>query len=93
MRGGQNRKSVEEHIADGTYRADRHGLMPERDSEILGIMKSALYKKFKKLDKILEQDVTKENVNYYLSVIKTYDAISRNPAQPKAAEKPGKMEL
>jgi hypothetical protein len=94
-RGGQNKKSIEQHIADGTYRADRHGLKKEDDSEVLAKMKFALYSKFLKLDKALDgsEIPDKEAISYYLSVIKTFDAISKNPAQPKDGGKPDRMEL
>jgi hypothetical protein len=96
MRGGQNKKSIEQHIADGTYRKDRHGLLSEDDSVVLGKMKYALYQKFSKLDKILNEtevkDIAKETISYYLSVIKTFDSISKNPSQAKEI-KSDKMEL
>jgi hypothetical protein len=96
MRGGQNKKSIEEHIANGTYRADRHGLLNEDDAMVLAKMKYALYQKFHKLDKLLNEtdinDITKENVNYYLAIIKTFDSISKNPSQQKEI-KSDKMEL
>jgi len=36
MAGGWNKKSIEDHIADGTYRADRHGPLPQA---ALGLVK------------------------------------------------------
>jgi hypothetical protein len=99
LRGGQNKKSVEQHLADGTYRADRHGLRASDDSEILQKMKHALFQKFKKVDKFLNEAdvgaVTKDNVNYYLSVIRAFDIITRNPTSGKkdGGPKDGKMEL
>jgi hypothetical protein len=99
MRGGQNKKSVEQHMAEGTYRADRHGMLPGNDSEALQKMKQALFRKFKKVDAFLEKAdvgaVTKDNVSYYLSVIRTFDTITRNPTPGKkeAGAENGKMEL
>jgi hypothetical protein len=59
-------------------------------------MKYALYQKFIKLDKILNEnevkDITRETVNYYLAVIKAFDSISKNPSQAKEI-KSDKMEL
>jgi hypothetical protein len=96
MRGGQNKKTIEQHIADGTYRADRHGLLDTDDSEVLKKMKQALYHKFKKIDVFLNKadmnSISKDNVNYYLSVIKTFDAISKNPIK-KESDTDNKMEL
>jgi hypothetical protein len=96
MRGGGNKKSIEQHIQDGTYRADRHGLLSEEDHVVLAKMKFALYKKFSKLDRILNEtevkDISKETINYYLAVIKTFDSISKNPSQNKEM-KSDKMEL
>jgi hypothetical protein len=103
MRGGQNKKSVEQHLAEGTYRADRHGLRESGDAEVLQKMKYALYKKFKKVDEFLDKTetnaVTKETVSYYLSVIKTFDIITKNPTpnpgpnKKEAGSENGKMEL
>jgi hypothetical protein len=99
MRGGKNKKSVEQHIAEGTYRADRHGLRDTGDAEVLQKMKYALFQKFKKVDKFLDQTeigaITKDNVSYYLSIIKTFDVITRNPTSGKKEAGPanGKMEL
>jgi hypothetical protein len=96
MRGGHNKKSIEQHIAEGTYRADRHGLIAEDDSVVLAKMKYALYQKFNKLNKILDttdiNDIDKGTISYYLSVIKTFDSISKNPTQQQE-KKPDKMEL
>jgi hypothetical protein len=99
MRGGQNKKTVEQHVAEGTYRADRHGLRASDDAEVLQKMKYALNKKFQKLDKFLDQTeigaIEKDTVSYYLSVIKTFDTITKNPtpAKKEAGPKDGKMEL
>jgi hypothetical protein len=103
MRGGQNKKSVEQHIAEGTYRADRHGLRASDDAEVLQKMKYALYKKFKKVDEVLDKTeisaISKDTVSYYLSVIKTFDVITKNPIPSPASNKKeagsenGKMEL
>jgi hypothetical protein len=99
MRGGQNKKTVEQHVANGTYRADRHGLRASGDAEVLQKMKYALFQKFKKVDAFLDKTeigaITKDNVNYYLSIIKTFDVITRNPTSGKkeAGSENGKMEL
>jgi hypothetical protein len=99
MRGGQNKKPVEQHVAEGTYRADRHGLLDAGDAEVLQKMKYALYKKFKKVDEFLDKTeigaITKDNVNYYLSLVRTFDIITKNPAPSKkdTGPKDGKMEL
>jgi hypothetical protein len=99
MRGGQNKKSVEQHVADGTYRADRHGLREDDDVEVLKKMKYALYKKFQKIDAFMDKTeigaITKETVSYYISVIKTFDVITKNPSPNKkeTVAKDGKMEL
>jgi hypothetical protein len=99
MRGGQNKKSVEQHVAEGTYRADRHGLRASDDAEVLQKMKYALHKKFKKIDEFLDKTdigaIPKDLVSYYLSIIKTFDVITKNPAPSKkeTGSKDGKMEL
>jgi hypothetical protein len=103
MRGGQNKKTLEQHVAEGTYRADRHGLRDTGDAEVLQKMKYALYKKFKKVDEVLDKTeigaIDKDTVSYYLSVIKTFDIITKNPTpnhalnKKEAGSKDGKMEL
>jgi hypothetical protein len=97
MRGGHNKKSVEEHLRDGTYRADRHGPRAIGDAEILRKMKQALYAKFQKIDQALEEKeidaVTKENVNYYISVIRAFDSITKSPVKKEGAAVDGKAEL
>jgi hypothetical protein len=97
MRGGQNKKSIEQHIEDGTYRPDRHGLLNEDDSIVLSKMKYALYRKFQNLDKILDKteinSISRDNVNYYISIIKTFDSISKNPNQTKLKHENDKDEL
>jgi hypothetical protein len=103
MRGGQNKKTLEQHLADGTYRADRHGLRASDDAEVLQKMKHALFQKFKKVDKFLDQAdtsaISKDTVSYYLSIIKTFDIITKNPTpnpalnKKEAGSENGKMEL
>jgi hypothetical protein len=97
VRGGHNKKSVEEHIQKGTYRADRHGTVFKDDAEALRKMKQALYKKFQKIDKALEgkelDDITKDNVNYYISVIKAFDSITKSPVKTEDDDWEGKEEL
>jgi hypothetical protein len=98
MRGGAGKKSVEQHLEDGTFRADRHGIIDEKDSEILGKMKNALYQKFKRLDKHLNETdlsaVSRDEVNYYLSIVKTYNSITKNPNRKETeSEKQNKPEL
>ena len=97
MRGGHNKKSVEQHLRDGTYRADRHGPLAMDDAEILRKMKQALYQKFQKIDRALEEkkidDVTKENVNYYISVIRAFDSITKSPVKKEDGAADGKAEL
>jgi hypothetical protein len=93
MRGGHNKKSVDEHIRDGTYRADRYGHLTLNDAETLMKMKYALYKKFQKIDKALEDKgvdvVSRDTVNYYINVIKTFDAITKSPVKKEDAPKDG----
>jgi hypothetical protein len=40
LRGGCNKKTIQQHIADGTYRADRHGLISSDNEQIKEIKKS-----------------------------------------------------
>jgi hypothetical protein len=45
LRGGSNKKTIQQHIADGTYRADRHGLINTDNEQIIEI-KNSVYSAF-----------------------------------------------
>jgi hypothetical protein len=87
MRGGHNKKTVEEHIANGTYRPDRYGLIKDNESIILRKMKYSLYKLFDKTKKELEQtDIEQKSEKYKLlhslmmEQIKVFNSLVKNPA-------------
>jgi hypothetical protein len=103
MRGGHNKKSIEEHIANGTYRQDRHGLIKNDESEILQKMKYSLYKLFDKTKNDLEKtDVEQKSEKYKLlhslmmEQIKVFNSLVKNPAgqtEQQTEKKDDKIDL
>ena len=90
MRGGRNKKSVEEHIANGTYRHDRHGYVSLSDEETLKEMKNELYTSFKNLTNEMKKlDLSKELDRYEdlnkkrIESIKAFHAIAKMPIEEK----------
>jgi ATP sulfurylase len=86
MRGGHNKKSIEEHIANGTYRPCKHGIKKEDESEILQQMKNSLWTLFNKTKKDLEQtDIEQKSEKYKLlhslmmEQIKVFNSLVKNP--------------
>lgn len=86
LRGGHNKKSIEEHIADGTYRLNRHGIKKDDESEILQQMKYSLWILFGKTKKDLEQtDIEQKSEKYKLlhslmmEQIKVFNSLVKNP--------------
>jgi hypothetical protein len=93
LRGGHNKKSIEEHIANGTYRRDRHGKLKDaenikdNESEILQKMKDSLWELFNKTKDNLEKtDIEKKPESYKLlhslmmEQIKVFNSLVKNPA-------------
>jgi hypothetical protein len=60
MRGGNNRKTIEQHVIDGTYRRNRHG-------ELTAELKKIWYK-----NKNKKNEPTKETENLYNDIIKYF---------------------
>jgi hypothetical protein len=68
MKGGHNKKSIQEHILNGTYRPSRHGELPEE-------LKKYWYKGKTTSESIIETD------NLYSDIIKLFydDSPNTNP--------------
>lgn len=86
MRGGSNKKSIEQHLKDGTFRTTRHGILLEDESEILHKMKYEIWKMFTQIKKELEKtDITKEPDKYknlhslLMEQVKTFNSLVKNP--------------
>jgi hypothetical protein len=87
MRGGHNKKSIEEHIENGTYRPSLHGIIKDNESEILKEMKYSLWKLFKKTKNDLNKtDIEQKSDKYKLlhslmmEQIKVFNSLVKNPA-------------
>ncbi|AEF85332.1 coiled-coil domain protein [Treponema primitia ZAS-2] len=82
-RGGHNKKSIEEHIKNGTYRADRQGIkIGEDQNKTLKDIETDLNNKISKIkteletiDMIKDIDTYKGLMSTYLSVIKSYNML------------------
>jgi len=92
-RGGHNKKTLKQHIKDGTYRADRHGHYVESDEETLAEMKGEMYKSFKAITKELKGlDMVENAIKYKAlsdirtALIKAFHAVAKMPVEDK--EKP-----
>ena len=79
-------KTVDEHLIDGTYRQDRHGIiLSENDYDRLEEMKITLYDNFietstelKKLDKQKNADNYKKLNSVMIEQIKSFLSISKH---------------
>jgi peptidyl-tRNA hydrolase len=94
LRGGHNKKSIEEHIANGTYRRDRHGVKKDNESQILQEMKDSLWILFDKTKNDLEKtDVEEKSEKYKLlhslmmEQIKVFNSLVKNPAGQSEQQK------
>jgi hypothetical protein len=94
MARGKIAKPIEEHIAAGTFRADRHGLKDELEAEILRKMKYELWAMFKKIKKELSNtDITKDAEKYknlhglMLEQVKTFNSLVKNPLGKEQVKK------
>jgi hypothetical protein len=99
MRGGRNKKTLEQHIEEGTYRADRHGIKQDKESEILQKMKYEIWKMFTNIKRELEKtDITKEPDKYknlhslLMEQVKTFNSLVKNPIG-KEEKKEDKLDL
>ena len=90
MRGTRTRKTIEQHIADGSYRADRHGHISISDETTLSEMKNDLYtdyliikKEIGKLDLSKEDDLKKfEQLNELrINFVKAFHNIAKAPVE------------
>ena len=90
MRGARTKKSIEQHIEDGTYRPDRHGYINKSDDDTLQEMKNDLYadyilirKAIKKLDLSKSEDKKEfEHLNTIrINFVKAYHNIARSPVE------------
>jgi len=89
-RGGHNRKTLAQHIADGTYRADRHGHYVESDEATLREMKGEMYQSFKAITRELGNLDMVEDVGKYkmlsdtrIALIKAFHAVAKMPVEDK----------
>jgi beta-lactamase superfamily II metal-dependent hydrolase len=88
MRGGSNKKSIQEHLDNGTYRPSLHGYVLSSDEEALKQIKQELYssillitKDMGKLDRFSD---TYKNLNTIRSdQIKTFHSICKVPIEEK----------
>ena len=88
MRGGQNRKTIEQHIEDGTYRPNRHGYVAESDDAALKEMKGEIYSSFKKVQRETAKiNLATDNANYKrlcditIALAKAYHSIAKTPVE------------
>jgi len=93
-RGGHNRKTLAQHVKDGTYRADRHGHYVESDEATLDEMKGEMYKSFKAITKELNGiSMTEDAMTYKTlsdirtALIKAFHAVAKMPVEDKKTER------
>jgi len=84
MRGGHNKKTIQDHLNNGTYRPSLHGYILPTDEEALKNMKSELYNEFimvtkeiKNIDKNSEK--YKQLNDVMISQIKAFHSIAKTP--------------
>jgi hypothetical protein len=88
-RGGHNKKSIEEHIKNGTYRPDRQGIpMNENNCKTLVEIETDLKSKITKIkteletiDMIKDIDTYKGLMSTYLAIIKSYNILVKENKQ------------
>jgi hypothetical protein len=103
MRGGHNKKSIEEHIAKGTYRPDRHGLLKDDETEVLQKMKYSLWVLFEKTKNDLEKTDIEQKAEKYkllhllmMEQIKVFNSLVKNPVgqmEQQPEQEDGKIDL
>jgi beta-lactamase superfamily II metal-dependent hydrolase len=88
MRGGKNKKSIEAHLENGTYRPSLHGYILSSDETALKEIKQELYSSIllitKDMNKQEKQSEIYKNLNSIRSdQIKTFHAICKVPIEDK----------
>jgi len=88
MRGGKNKKTIEEHLANGSYRPCKHGYVLPSDGEALSQIKQDLYNSIQLITKdmggLARDDDEYRNLNSIRSdQIKTFHAICKVPVEDK----------
>jgi hypothetical protein len=91
MRGGSNKKTIQEHLNNGTYRPSLHGYILSSDEEALKQIKQELYssillitKDMNKYDK--HTDTYKQLNSIRSDQIKTFHSICKVPIEEKPKE-------
>jgi len=86
MRGGSNKKSIQEHLEAGTYRPNRHGVILPSDIDALTEMKTEIYTRFhrlkgelKKIKPSNDSDTYKKLNDVQISLAKSFTMICRTP--------------
>jgi hypothetical protein len=99
MRGGHNKKSIEEHIANGTYRPDRHSIKKDTELEMLQKMKYSLWILFDKTKNDLEKTDIEQKAEKYkllhslmMEQIKVFNSLVKNPVGQLEQQKEKKDE-
>ena len=100
MRGGKNKKSIEDHIANGTYRPCRHGAKPvDTDKKKLELMKETLYKTFlnykdnlSTLDMEKSPEQVKLMTDMMINITKTFYQIVKTPVIDEKEKEAGKTD-
>ena len=92
-RGGHNKKTLAQHIKDGTYRADRHGHYAESDEDTLAEMKGEMHKSFRaitrelgKLDMVGDAGKYKMLSDTRTALVKAFHAVAKMPVEDKKKE-------
>ena len=89
-RGGHNKKTLDQHVKDGTYRADRHGHYVKSDEDTLREMKGEMYRSFKLitvelngLNMVGDAATYKTLSDIRTALIKAYHAVAKMPVEDK----------
>ena len=92
MKGSRTKKTIEQHIEDGTYRSDRHGYISKTDEQTLKELKNDLYTDYISIRKIIKNvDISKpENYKIYeqlndirINYVKCFHNIAKSPVETK----------
>jgi hypothetical protein len=91
MKGGKNKKTINEHLSNGTYRPCRHGYILPSDNEALNQIKQELYSSIllitKDMNTLNRESDNYKNLNTIRSdQIKTFHAICKIPIEEKQLE-------
>ena len=101
MRGGSNKKPIEEHLKSGNYRPSRHGIEPpETDKEKLEQMKAALFDAFTETQIKLSDETIKTNPSLYkmwndvlIDQVKAFFSIAKVPIVSGEKKKQDKIDI